>query len=418
MNETTESSTDEIVIVGCEYGDLADSINNLFDKKDPIVTNDIISTLESEELLLSPVYSMYDKYCIDVSTMFTRKRLGCVWMYQAPAVFKILESNEDDVFVVKVSKVMKTARAIKVVPEFDIDLSKVERDCQNLDLDWASDLPVVHMSAKLQALDTNVRLLYKHLKTDNKWSDLLEKRINDVEKYLPKDLSARHYQQIYDIYWMMDKSDDPKVNRRSEQFFYRLLHRASRDNCEMWLDNWLEDFFKDSEKRKVFALYKDAGYTLADIEDKLHQSPDNLFHIYTSDKERFPKRLYYAALPYEIYFRLLTLLAIRHLMLKEMDDSDASSVLTGKLASAEAMEYWEILQDKGFVDADYQLCDGITRKQAMYIADSYSEKLKMKSKWKPFEQLWNINNLAQEKYAMQQTGTMPALYKIIDEIFE
>ena len=57
-------------------------------------------------------------------------------------------------------------------------------------------------------------------------------------------------------------------------------------------------------------------------------------------------------------------------------------------------------------------------KQAMYIADVFSDKLQMRSKWKPFQELWHINNLAQEKWEMQETGKSPARSEEIDKIFK
>ena len=83
-----------------------------------------------------------------------------------------------------------------------------------------------------------------------------------------------------------------------------------------------------------------------------------------------------------------------------------------------ADKYWQRLKEKGFVDANCQPLSGVTRKQMMYIADLFSEKLGMtKSKWKYFEELWHINNLAQEKWQCQQTGTLPERYKTIDAVF-
>ena len=89
-----------------------------------------------------------------------------------------------------------------------------------------------------------------------------------------------------------------------------------------------------------------------------------------------------------------------------------------KLTSEEAKVYWQRLQEAGFVDANYQLLPETTRKQAMYIAEIFAEKLGINSKWKTFERLWGISNLAQEKWDFQQTGTMPARSKDIDKIFE
>ena len=98
--------------------------------------------------------------------------------------------------------------------------------------------------------------------------------------------------------------------------------------------------------------------------------------------------------------------------------SGSESGLTGKLASEEAMRYWKRLQQKGFVDERCQLKQDTTRKQAMYIAEVFAERLGIGSKWKTFERLWGISNLAQEKWDFQQTGTLPSRSKEIDRIFE
>ena len=83
-----------------------------------------------------------------------------------------------------------------------------------------------------------------------------------------------------------------------------------------------------------------------------------------------------------------------------------------------ARKYWQRLQQAHFVDADCRLLPDTTRKQAMYIADLFADKLRLTSKWKPFQDLWGINNLAQEKWEVQQTGTLPSRYYEIDKIFE
>lgn len=93
-------------------------------------------------------------------------------------------------------------------------------------------------------------------------------------------------------------------------------------------------------------------------------------------------------------------------------------ILSGVLASEEAMRYWKRLQEAGFVDERCQLKPETTRKQAMYIAEVFAERLGIGSKWKTFERLWGISNLAQEKWDFQQTGTLPSRSKEIDRIFE
>ncbi len=88
------------------------------------------------------------------------------------------------------------------------------------------------------------------------------------------------------------------------------------------------------------------------------------------------------------------------------------------LTTDEAKKYWLRLEKAGFVDANCALMPGTTRKQAMYIAEQFAERLGIKSKWKTFEELWSISNLAQEKWNMQETGSMPSRSKEIDMIFK
>lgn len=88
------------------------------------------------------------------------------------------------------------------------------------------------------------------------------------------------------------------------------------------------------------------------------------------------------------------------------------------LESAEAKNCWTKLREAGFVDAGNNLLPGTTRKQAMYIAECFAERLGIKSKWKTFEDFWGISNLAQEKWDVQQTGVLPKRSKEIDKIFD
>lgn len=110
-----------------------------------------------------------------------------------------------------------------------------------------------------------------------------------------------------------------------------------------------------------------------------------------------------------------------HLNLKPVEDAKkvitTTSQLPENLATPESMKYWKRLQENEFVDENYQR-KKMTRQQTMYIAEAFAEKLGIRSKWQTFESLWNINNLAQEKKQMRETGKMPAKYKTINKIFE
>ena len=90
---------------------------------------------------------------------------------------------------------------------------------------------------------------------------------------------------------------------------------------------------------------------------------------------------------------------------------------TENISDNEEDKYWKRLIEAGFVDYKHQLLPDTSRKQAMYIAELFAERLGHKNKWKYFEQIWHISNLAQEKWSLQQNGVMPMRYKEIDAIF-
>lgn len=142
-------------------------------------------------------------------------------------------------------------------------------------------------------------------------------------------------------------------------------------------------------------------------------------HFYTNRKEENAKGHRNAFLKY-MYKISLAQEERRKLLETEAPQtgSDESSLLPDVLATGMAIKYWKRLQQAGFVDERYLLSPTTSRKQAMYIADVFSDKLQMRSKWKPFQELWHINNLAQEKWEMQETGKSPARSEEIDKIFE
>lgn len=106
------------------------------------------------------------------------------------------------------------------------------------------------------------------------------------------------------------------------------------------------------------------------------------------------------------------------LLTLEWIEQQTTTTKKTKLETDEAKKYWLRLEEAGFTDANCALMPETTRKQAMYIAELFAEKLGIKSKWKTFEQLWGISNLAQEKWDMQETGGTPSRSKEIDKIFD
>ena len=100
----------------------------------------------------------------------------------------------------------------------------------------------------------------------------------------------------------------------------------------------------------------------------------------------------------------------------------STSTMTENLAellTAEAQVLWQQLRNARFIVADgYALAEGISANQAAYIADRMAEKLQIKKKWKLFQQLWGISNMAQLAGSWQQTGKLPPRSDEIDKIME
>ena len=88
-------------------------------------------------------------------------------------------------------------------------------------------------------------------------------------------------------------------------------------------------------------------------------------------------------------------------------------VLPPKLASGRAMFMWRILQQEGLIDGDYQPV-GLSRTMSAVLANEIIIRLSTETerlmgiddKWKPFEQLWDRNNMkADYNHAMNLAKT-------------
>ena len=108
---------------------------------------------------------------------------------------------------------------------------------------------------------------------------------------------------------------------------------------------------------------------------------------------------------------------------EELTDQPQSAATVNEnvaeLLTAEAQVLWQRLRDAGFIVADgYALAEGVSANQAAYIADRMAEKLRIKKKWKLFQQLWGIPNLGQLAGTWQQTGKLPPRYAEIDALMK
>ena len=61
------------------------------------------------------------------------------------------------------------------------------------------------------------------------------------------------------------------------------------------------------------------------------------------------------------------------------------------LYSSEALRLWEIAVKKGWVDSDFK--PKLSENRAAILADVMADCLRLSPRWKPFEELWGIQNL-------------------------
>ena len=89
------------------------------------------------------------------------------------------------------------------------------------------------------------------------------------------------------------------------------------------------------------------------------------------------------------------------------------------LRTEEAEKYWQRLREAGFIAVEgYALAEGVSANQATYIADRMACQLGITNKWKVFQQLWGIKNMAQLAGSWQQSGKLPPKNKEIDKAFK
>lgn len=197
--------------------------------------------------------------------------------------------------------------------------------------------------------------------------------------------------------------------------------------CQYWMDILLHpDTHPD-------LLPNAKGYDAEAVRSQLQNFPEGLYDLWQKDHRKFIQRLFYMQIPHQELWQLVSGIAFVEAATRKDNpaawedtaDSPADEQppaalqhLPKPLATERAQVYWQRLQDAGFVDADCQLTPETSRRQAMYIAEAFAEKLGIHAKWSLFQQLWNLKNLAQEKWSFQQTAQMPPRSKEIDAIFD
>ena len=310
-------SSEEIVIVGTRYEQLADVVSPLYDKKVSIKKKDIASLFGSETVYMRPISNEYDMYAVGVYTA-NMNLLGYVWSWQSYAMREWLEKNNRDFVAANINRMNSQTELIMATPTMPLNLGKGNRS-KNIDVTWAAELPEILTNVREDAQKLALSLLKDELAENRGMNDILKLRINNMLYYLRSNLSRQCYDNCIDAYQMMMRSADKEIREQGEWFLKTLVSKGSKRQMEWWVNEWLPEFMKNSCDDETLEFYKESGYTLERVENLLKEAPYSLFQRYKVNRYRFAKQLYYSALPQKIYYRLLTLLALREELRKESE---------------------------------------------------------------------------------------------------
>ncbi|MBP3850450.1 MAG: hypothetical protein J6E43_06505 [Prevotella sp.] len=379
--ETKRELSEEIVIVGSRYGDLADVVKPLFEQAEPIEGENIVEVLGGVEVYLSPQPNKVDDQAVGVFTL-SQRLLGFVWMYQSPGVSE---------WIGKRKKRFVKARITRIICRFGIIIAELEEPMQvdmcrrvndSLDMEWANDLPDRFRYPEIMegSLTLGIDLLRDSLEDATEWSPRLQMQVDNVLKILPLDLSADNYEQNRDLYMMMRRSPIAEVRLYGEMILSALVSRGSEAQMTWWVEQWLPDSLR-LEGNDMLAVFEAAEYTIERIEKLLSRAPMNLFYLYKADRKRFAYCLYYAALPQTLYNRLLTLLAVREVMLEKESEMDSKQNKPNDNAFDEELFHFihpEVERDEA-VRIHLAIKRAVTYQKATEIC-AYLKELKQKGK--------------------------------------
>lgn len=316
MNKTEQNdSSEEIVIVGTRYEQLADVVSPLYDKKVSIKKKDIASLFGSETVYMKPISNEYDMYAVGVYTA-NMNLLGYVWSWQSFAMREWMEKNNRDFVAANINRMNSQTELIMATPTMPLSLGKGNRS-KSIDVTWAAELPEILTNVREDAQKLALSLLKDELAENRGMNDILKLRINNMLYYLRSNLSSQCYDNCIDAYQMMMRSADKEIREQGEWFLKTLVSKGSKRQMEWWVNEWLPEFMKNSCDDETLEFYKESGYTLERVENLLKEAPYSLFQRYKVNRYRFAKQLYYAALPQKIYYRFLTLLTLREIMRNE-----------------------------------------------------------------------------------------------------
>ena len=309
----------ELVIVGSRYSKhLKDRLLPIYEKGEPMSAEDLGRLLGGMTLVVRPVEdNTFDFHAVGARTE-ENLFLGFVWMYQSYALREWMMDQGVKCIKARIKRV-NTKYGLIFAEVKGMTLKCQVRDNYSIVTNWASGLPRVLAYNNSMSLDVAMFLLREAL-TENMDYEQVSRRFDNLLEYLPTDLSAHYYRECVELYHLMEQSPSEKVRDMRDTLLHTFVNRGSAAQMEWWVKECLPRFISLAEDNNLLGLDEAANFKLERVEALLESVPQNLFYLYKYDRVHFAKQLYYTTLPNDVYNRLLTLLAVREVMLGKMKE--------------------------------------------------------------------------------------------------
>ena len=224
----------------------------------------------------------------------------------------------------------------------------------------------------------------------------------------------------------MQSFDDADVATVFERAKQQLLE------SDAWHEYWANH--KQHLERKGGSLDEQWKKDAAEVEEWLQNLRGYIYISWNESPEAFGQALKREQLDDDTMLLLLFYLAKKDAIVRETERPDKrhetiaenapeaatkQHELPAELLTEKAQLYWKRLREAGFIVADgYALAEGVSDSQATYIAACMADKLRLMYKWKPFQQLWGIKNMAQLSGTWRDTGKYPSRYVEIESLMQ
>lgn len=314
MKQLEENETEEIVIVGSRYKDFSDDLNPYYSTGKAMSSEELSQLLNDDMVVVSPDKSnRFDPYALDVRT-HENKLLGRVWWYQSYSLHEWMEDHNESCIPARIKRV-NTKYGLIFAEVEGLKLNCRVRENYNIDTNWANFIPDCLPCSGGSSLDVSMYLLRECLLAKNIDMKQLRQCFDNLLQDLPTDLSTQYYEKCMELNQLMKESPIAEVREMRDLLLYTFVDRGSEFKMERWVNQWLPGFYRDAAESEQLKMFEVANYTLERVEELLSRAPENLFFLYQVNRVSFAFQLYYSAMPREVYNRLLTLLAVRELML-------------------------------------------------------------------------------------------------------